>query len=594
MDILHQAGLRIVLGTPTATPPKWLVDKIPDMLALDRNGQSRGFGSRRHYCFSSESYRGECHRIVTRLAQEFGAHPGLAAWQTDNEYGCHDTVESYSLAALHAFRAWLSRKYGTIEALNSAWGNVFWSMEYGDFSEIELPHLTVTEANPSHRLDFQRFSSDQVIAFNRLQTDILRTYSPGRPILHNFMGYFTAFDHYALARDLDAAAWDSYPLGFLDRDGRDPERQARYLRVGDPDAQAFHHDLYRACGKGRWWVMEQQPGPVNWAFHNPAPAAGATRLWAYEAFAAGAETVSYFRWRQAPFSQEQMHEALLLPNNDPSECWHTVHRLAGELKELEAEVRPSRSDIALVFDYESQWAWEIQPQGKEFSYLHLVLDYYRALRGAGCSIDIVPPEPAALAHRKLIVLPGLFTARADFVAALANSDAAILIGPRSGAKTPDFHIPANLPPGQLQQLIDIKIRRVESLPPGIRLPLAGSNRASLGLWREFAALGPSVETLERTQDGEPALLRQEKVFYATGWGNEEALASFTRRALGEAGLHPLNLPRDIRLRDHGNLRYIFNYGPEAVDIGTLIAGACVKLGGTPLPPCEVCVIARES
>jgi beta-galactosidase len=135
---------------------------------------------------------------------------------------------------------------------------------------------------------------------------------------------------------------------------------------------------------------------------------------------------------------------------------------------------------------------------------------------------------------------------------------------------------------------------VESLPPGIRLPLAGSNRASLGLWREFAALGPSVETLERTQDGEPALLRQEKVFYATGWGNEEALASFTRRALGEAGLHPLNLPRDIRLRDHGNLRYIFNYGPEAVDIGTLIAGACVKLGGTPLPPCEVCVIARES
>jgi beta-galactosidase len=188
IDILHAAGLKVVLGTPTATPPKWLVDKMPDMVALDATGRPRKFGSRRHYCFSHEGYAGECDRIVTEIAKVFGAHPGVVAWQIDNEYGCHDTVESYSAAAQHAFRQWCAIKYGSIDALNQAWGNVFWSMELSSFDEIELPNLTVTEANPSHRLDFQRFSSDQVVAFNRRQVRIVRRYSPGRTILHNFWG----------------------------------------------------------------------------------------------------------------------------------------------------------------------------------------------------------------------------------------------------------------------------------------------------------------------------------------------------------------------------------------------------------------------
>jgi beta-galactosidase len=297
IDVLHAADLRVVLGTPTATPPKWLVDAMPDMVALDAEGRPRKFGSRRHYCFSHEGYARECERIVERLARELGAHPGVAAWQTDNEYGCHDTVESYSSAALHAFRRWCAARYGSIEALDRAWGNVFWSMELQDFEAIELPNLTVTEANPSHRLDFRRFSSDQVVVFDRRQADIIRRHSPGRPILHNFMGSFTGFDHFALSAHLDAAAWDSYPLGYLERSRRSEEFKSRYMRVGDPDYQAFHHDLYRACGRGRWQVMEQQPGAVNWAPWNPAPADGAVRLWTFEAFAAGAEVVGFFRWR---------------------------------------------------------------------------------------------------------------------------------------------------------------------------------------------------------------------------------------------------------------------------------------------------------
>ena len=168
IETLASAALKIILCTPTATPPKWLVDRMPDMLQLDGSGRPRRFGSRRHYCFSHEGYRVEAARITSAIAERYGANPAVVAWQTDNEYGCHDTVISYSEAAARGFRRWLRERYGSIAVLNRAWGNVFWSQEYRSFDEIDPPHLSVTEANPAHRLDFQRFSSDEVVAFNQI------------------------------------------------------------------------------------------------------------------------------------------------------------------------------------------------------------------------------------------------------------------------------------------------------------------------------------------------------------------------------------------------------------------------------------------
>lgn len=237
LDLAGERGLSIVLGTPTATPPKWLVDWMPDMLAIDQDGRPKRFGSRRHYCFSHPGYRGVAARIVEKLAENFGRHPAIAAWQTDNEYGCHGTILSYSDAARISFRKWLQDKYQTVENLNRAWGNVFWSMEYQTFDEIELPNLTVTEPNPAHSLDFRRFSSDQVKSFNREQVEIIRRLSPGRTILHNFMGEFLAFDHFDVASDLDAASWDSYPLGALSLLDLPESHKRKFLRSGDPDFQ---------------------------------------------------------------------------------------------------------------------------------------------------------------------------------------------------------------------------------------------------------------------------------------------------------------------------------------------------------------------
>lgn len=591
MDTLHRAGLEVVIGTPTATPPKWLFDKMPEMAALDADGRPRKFGSRRHYCFSHEGYAQECERIIEHLARAFGGHPAVAAWQTDNEYGCHDTVLSYSPAALRAFRRWCEAKYRSIETLNTAWGNVFWSMEYRSFDEIELPNLTVTEANPSLLLDFQRFSSDQVVAFNRRQAQIIRRHAPGATILHNFMGAFVDFDHYALSDDLDIAAWDSYPLGFLERSSHDDDFKLRYMRVGDPDFQAFHHDLYRECGRRGWQVMEQQPGAVNWAPWNPAPAKGAVRLWTFEAFAAGAEAVSYFRWRQAPFAQEQMHEGLLLPNAAPNDAYHEVARISKEFSLLDARVETTRAPVALIFDYESAWAWRIEPQGQDFSYFDLVMRFYRALRRAGLSVDVVPPTAAAIADRTLIIVPALFAPSHDFAEALAKSGGTILLGPRAGSKTADFQIPADLPPGVLRRIIDIRIRRVESLRPGARITLAG--QGAFVRWREFLALGESVAPEFTSEDGETALARSGNVFYLAGWPDEELLRSVLRRVFVVAGISTLDLPEDIRVRDNGAMRYIFNYGATTTDISALIGDETLLLGEHLIEPCGVAAFRRR-
>ena len=558
IDTLGAAGLKVVLGTPTATPPRWMLDRHPDMLAYDREGRPRGFGSRRHYDFAHEGYRNESARITEILAKRYGKNPHVAAWQTDNEYACHDTVLSYSPVALKAFRNWLAQRYQSTDALNRAWGNVFWSMDYDSFDDIGLPNLTVTEANPAHQMAFRRFASDMVVEFNRVQTDIIRRHSP-YPIAHNYMGQITDFDHFAVGADLDIASWDAYPLGFLsDRLPASAEHKRRFVRQGDPDFQAFHHDLYRAVGRGRWWIMEQQPGPVNWAPWNPDPLPGMARLWAWEAFAHGAEAVCYFRWRQAPFAQEQMHAGLLRPDSVAAPAHDEAAQVARELAEM-PDQNTAVARVALVFDYASAWAWDVQPQGRDFTYFRLVFETYRALRKLGLNVDILPPDTADLSAYALVLAPGVATLSAPLLAALAAHKGLSLIGPRSNAKTAEFATPVPLPPN-LPGLA-ATIARVESLPPDVPvdLPLGGALRH----WRE--KLETTAEVVEASTDGWPALIRAGGLHYLAGWADEVALARILDRLCHEAGLATDHLPEGLRRRDSATHQFLFNYNSFAVE-----------------------------
>jgi beta-galactosidase len=591
IEILGNAGLQVVMCTPTATPPKWLVDEHPDILAWTADGRPRCFGSRRHSCFSSPTWWRESRRIVELVARRYGDNPAVRAWQLDNEYGCHDTVMSWAPHCRPAFQDWLRRRYGAIEALNTAWGTVFWSQEYRDFSEIDFPGQAVTESNPAHRLDFRRFSSDQVAAYNRMQAGIVRAHAPERPITHNFMGFFREFDHYPVAADLDVAAWDSYPLGFTERDmNLAPETLAALAQTGHPDTAAFHHDLYRPMAPAMW-VMEQQPGPVNWAPHNPAPAPGMVRLWTLEALAHGAQVVSYFRWRQYPRAQEQLHTGLRRPDDSPDAAYEEVQAVARALRELGPEwpapaAAGARAPVALLMDYEAAWALDIQPHGATFSYPELVLRWYTALRRLGLDVDVVSPR-APLTGYRLVAAPSLPLLDAGLVRHLADSGASIVLGPRSGSRQPDFSIPEGLPPGPLREHLPLRVERVESLPPGVSdTVLWNDQQYPVTRWRESLRTDRAAEG--SFASGLPAVVRHERFCYVGFWPDDDFLLNFFEGELTRLGIAVLRLPEGLRVRRLGPLCFAFNYGPDPARAPA--PEACrFLLGGRTIPPRDLTV-----
>lgn len=578
IDVLHAAGLKIVLGTPTATPPKWLMDEHPDIAPYDADGKARGFGSRRHYSFSSEIWWKESARIVETIAKRYGTHPGIDGWQTDNEYGCHDTTVSWGPEDLKAFRQWLRMRYQTTDQLNDAWGAVFWSMEFNSFDEVELPARTVTEPNPAQRLDFWRFSSDQVAAYDRMQVDIIRKHSPGRWITHNFMGFVNDFDHFKVIDNLDLASWDSYPIGFVEKFPFSEEERNRWAETSHPDIAPFHHDLYRGVGRGRFWVMEQQPGPVNWAPWNPVPKPGMVRLWSWEALAHGAEVVSYFRWRQAPFAQEQMHAGLNLPGLDE---WSVggleAHAVAGELAKLGALPDSSTAPVALVYDYASYWAAKIQPQGRDFRYEELAFRWYEAARRLGLDVDFVRPG-ADLSAYKLVLVPCQMQVDEVSLAALRNTEALVLYGPRTGSRDGKFNIPENLPPGPLAPLTGTRQTQVASLRPGLSDAVSGEVSGAAIRWREY--LETTAKVLASFGNGDPALTENGRHHYLACWPDQALLSSTLGLLAKKAGLETIKLPEHIRIRRRGHLTFAFNYGSEdwtvPVSGSFLLGGPVVK------------------
>ncbi len=588
IDGLGNAGLGVVMCTPTATPPKWLVDLKPDILPYDEHGHPRRFGSRRHYCFSSRTYRAESRRITEAVAGRYGAHPAVIMWQTDNEYGHHGSDESFSPDAVSAFRHWLATRYGSVAALNEAWGTVFWSQEYADFSEVDPPQATVTEANPSHRLDWRRFCSDQMCDFNREQVGIIRRLSPDRPVTHNFIGDFTRLDHRKMGHDLDYATWDSYPIGLLS-EGRAPkEEKLRRLRYGDPDFAAFNHDVFRACAP-RWGIMEQQPGPVNWAGYNAAPAAGAVRLWSWEAFAHGADFVSYFRWRQAPFAQEQMHAGLLATDRTPQPVCNEIRQVAGELAKV-AAVRKTRSRTGILIDYPSLWQLEIQPQGNREGPLWPARTCYKACRMLGQTVDMLFPDND-LEGYDLILVPALTVLPEALARKLERSGAVIVATPLTGARDESGRTAAPLPPGPLAGLMGTRVLSFESLPKDAPYAVqAPDARLSGHVWKE--RIETNAEVRAAFEDQSPAYIVSGKLHYLAFWPEAASWNALLRSLFDELQIPHNDTGPDLRLVSSEGMMFAFNYGPDTEDLaarGLGPAGGAWLIGSAELPPAGVAI-----
>jgi beta-galactosidase len=306
------------------------------------------------------------------------------------------------------------------------------------------------------------------------------------------------------------------------------------------------------------------------------------RLWTLEALAHGAELVCYFRWRQAPFAQEQMHAGLLRPDSSEAEGLVEARQASADIASLGPIGAPVR-EVALVFSYESEWVTATQPHGRDFSALWAAFDCYSALRKLGLNVDIVPPG-ADLEGYALVVVPCLPIADEAFSERLSTFAGSIVIGARSGSRTASFAIPDGLAPGTLTTLIGAKVLRVESLRPGLVHEGAGFTRAR---WHETLAGEATAEFT--SNDGGVAVWKNGRVRYLACWPEPGLGGLVFRRAAEEAGLSVIDLPAGMRLRRSRGHSFVFNYGTESVAMPGALTGE-VLLGDRVLPPAGVTVL----
>jgi beta-galactosidase len=391
IDLLYAHGVSIDLATPTASPPPWLARLDPEVLPVTADGVRLGLGSRRHICPHNATYRERAARIVTQLAQRYGKHPALKLWHIDNEYACH-VSECFCETSAQAFREWLRARYGTLEALNAAWGTTFWSQQYGDWQEIQPPRRAPAFINPSQELDWQRFCSDSWLACFEDQKAILREFTPDIPVTTNFMGFHKPLDYWKWAAREDIVAQDSYP------DTSEPE-----WMIGS----AMICDLIRSLGKGRpWLLMEQAPTHVNWRARNVTKRPGVMRLGSYQAIARGANGIMFFQWRASQFGAEKFHSAMLPHAGTDTRVWHEVKALGAELKQLDGLLSSEiHAEVAILFDWENWWA--LEQDGKLLNDLRLqplIKAYYAALYRQGITVDFVHPN-ADLSKYRFVIAP---------------------------------------------------------------------------------------------------------------------------------------------------------------------------------------------
>lgn len=417
------AGLGVVLGTPTATPPVWLVRERPEMLSVGPDGRRRAPGSRRHTCPTAPACREEAARIVTALGERYGNHPGVVAWQVDNEPGNHDSARCWCDACAQAFRVWVADRYGTIEALNAAWGTAFWSGTYASFDEVTLPVPTMTAQNPALELAHWRFASDQVVAGLAEQVAVLAGLSPGRPTATNLYVDDRAVDAVEVARVHDVAAIDSYPHGVAG-----PEVVAALLD------RARGQSLAPGATGDRAWVMEQQPGRINWTPANPEVPPGQVRLWGWQALLHGVQVLLFFRWRAARAGQEQYHTGLLRHDGSRDLGFHEVRRLITEVRTADPQLfaRPPAT-VALVHAFDDVFTVDLEPHAQGWQHLDLVAAAHEAAARLGLEVDVVPPD-VDLTGYALVLAPALHLAvgdRVDRLRAAADAGALVVLGPRS-------------------------------------------------------------------------------------------------------------------------------------------------------------------
>ena len=400
IDKLGEAGIAVDLASATASPPMWLTQAHSEVLWKDYRGDVCQPGARQHWRPTSPVFREYALKLCRAMAEHYKGNPYVVAWHVSNEYGCHNRFD-YSEDAEYAFQQWCEERYGTIDAVNDAWGTAFWAQRMNDFSEIVPPRFIGDGnfMNPGKLLDFKRFSSDALKAFYIAERDTLAEITPDLPLTTNFMVS-------ASGSVLDYDDWGD-EVDFVSND--------HYFIPGEAhlDELAFSASLVDGIArKDPWFLMEHSTSAVNWREINYRKEPGQLVRDSLAHVAMGADAVCYFQWRQSKAGAEKFHSAMVPHAGEDSAVFRDVCELGADLNKLSDEgilgSRLAKSRVAVVFDYESEWATEHTATPTQ--HVHHVdepLAWFRALADQGVTADVVPVR-GAWDDYEMVVLPSVY------------------------------------------------------------------------------------------------------------------------------------------------------------------------------------------
>lgn len=510
IDKLGKAGIATDLASATATAPLWLYEKHPEVLPCDKFGHPVNAGSRQSWSPTSPVFKEYALTLCRKLAERYGANPYVTAWHMGNEYGWNNRND-YSDNALNAFRLWCERKYGTIDALNQAWGTTFWGQEMNSFDEVLIPRFMGADSmvNPGQKLDFERFGNDMLLDFYKAERDAIAEICPDKPFTTNFM---VSTDQCCM----DYADWAN-EVNFVSNDHYFHEGGEMHL-----DELACSDALMDSFALGKpWYVMEHSTSAVQWKPLNMRKRKGETVRDSLAHVAMGADAINFFQWRASAFGAESFHSAMVPHAGEDTKLFRQVCELGETLRTLaDAGVQGSeleRSDTAILFSAESEWATrsETLPSMK-LNHWHDVRDWYRAFLNSGSRADIVPLK-YDWSDYKTVVLPTVLMLSAADTQRLADFAAAggrVVVGYATGLIDENFHTWLGGYPGAgdglLRDMLGIRGEEfnilgsgVEGEPEAIRLGAGGEvaledaaalNGATTRLWQNDVTV-----TGDRTQ-----------------------------------------------------------------------------------------------
>ncbi len=572
VEILAASGVESFLSTPTACVPKWMHDKHPEIMQVTASGQRKPFGLRRHACLNNPVYRDYCVKIAAALAREFQNNAHVIAYQVDNELMAEEPY-CYCSCCQKKFARWLAAKYKTVETLNNAWNLSFWSQNLNSFEEVYLPRKG---DNPSCYLNYQEFYSDCAIEFYNLQRDAIKAVSPNVSVSHNICssGFLYLLDLYKFAQTCDFMSIDNYPYAWTLENEYGNKGAFTYT----PHMASLALSQMRGARRSPFWVTEAQIGRTA-GNQRKILEPGIVRLWSLQEMAQGAAGIMFFPFKTFPAGHEHVMIGVLDEDDVPRRRYLEAQQVATEaarLKKITGETMPV-SKAAVIRDFRCDWAFEDGRFSADFRYMRNVLKYYRALRNASVTTDVISPE-AGFEDYRLIVVPSLVLVNEGVCRRLktaASNGATIVITCMTGLRDDDMKSFGRMLNSSIEELAGIEMEEQHALFAQEDTKLKLSNDAgeySCGCWHDIFSLKTATSMASydsRFFKGKPAVARNNfgrgTVFYVGSIVDGNVASSVVRQALKTAGIAPLAVTTDELVEvtevagERGRYLYAINY-----------------------------------